>query len=319
MDKSLIHKTIAEIKQSVIIHPQFQQAYELIVNAYEMNCSVGVPQHLICVGESGTGKSTLKEQIAKSFPAVELEDQLIVPVLVIDTPPLPTVKNLAETVLVKLGDPLFHKGSAIDKTHRIHNFFSRLGVKLVIFDELQHFIDQGKVTSPLQVSDWLKALIDNTKISTVLMGLNRSEQLLQVNEQLRRRYSQKIDLKPFVLPDDQHNFVGVLVKLQEKLNMLEPIDLNDSDLIKRIYFATNGIIDYMVKLLLGAFEIAINKNLLGITKDCLEQAFIERIWVQGQDELNPFNYKFKWQKLDKRDMPFHKQAILKTREGIWEK
>ncbi|AZS51492.1 hypothetical protein DM558_12250 [Entomomonas moraniae] len=128
MDKSLIHKTIAKIKQSVIIHPQLQQAYELIVNAYEMNCSVGIPQHLICVGDSGTGKSTLKEQIAKSFPPIVLEDRLILPVLVINTPPLPTVKNLAETVLIKLGDPLFHKGSAIDKTHRIHNFFNRLGV-----------------------------------------------------------------------------------------------------------------------------------------------------------------------------------------------
>lgn len=151
------------------------------------------------------------------------------------------------------------------------------------------------------------------------MGLNRSEQLLQVNEQLRRRFSQRIDLKPFVLPDNQHSFVGVLAKLQEKLNMLEPMYLNDSDLIKRIYFATNGIIDYMVKLLLGAFEIAVNKNLLNITKSCLEQAFIERIWVQGQEELNPFNPKFKWQKLDKRDMPFYKKAILKTREGIWGK
>lgn len=316
MDKSIIHKTIAEIKQSVIMHPQFQQAYELIVNAYEMNCSVGIPQHLICVGESGTGKSTLKDQVAKSFPPVELEDQLIVPVLVINTPPLPTVKNLAETVLVKLGDPLFYKGSAIDKTHRIHNFFNRLGVKLVIFDELQHFIDQGKVTSPLQVSDWLKSLIDNTKVSTVLMGLNRSEQLLQVNEQLRRRFSQKIDLKPFVLPDDQQSFVGVLVKLQEKLNMLEPMNLNDSDLVKRIYFATNGIIDYMVKLFLGAFEIAINKKLLGITQDCLEQAFIERIWGQGHNDLNPFNSKFSWLRLDKRDMPFYKQSITKSKGSL---
>lgn len=316
MDKSLLHKTIAEIKQSVIIHPQFQQAYELIVNAYEMNCLVGVPQHLICVGESGTGKSTLKEQIAKSFPPKKLANQLTVPVVVINTPAQPTVKNLAETVLIKLGDPLFHKGSATDKTYRIQNYFNRLSVKLVIFDELQHFIDQGKATTPLQVSDWLKALIDNTKVSTVLMGLNRSEELLQVNEQLRRRFSQRVDLKPFVLPEDQQSLVGVLVKLQEKLNMLEPMDLNDSDLINRFYFATNGVIDYMVKLLLGAFEIAINKNLLGITRGCLEQAFKERIWVQGLEELNPFNHKFKWQKLDKRDMPFHKQPIIKLKGSV---
>lgn len=313
-----LYQIIAEIKQLVILHPQFQKAYEIIINAFEMNCNVGIPQHLICIGESGTGKSTLKEQIAKSLPPTEQEDRLIVPVVMVDTPAKPTVKNLAETVLIKLGDFAFHKGSTTDKTNRIHNYFRRLGVKLIIIDELQHFIDHGKVTDTLQLSDWLKGIIDNTKVSTVLMGLNRCEHLIQVNEQLRRRFSQRINLRPFVLPEDQQSFVGVLVKLQEKLHMLKPIDLSNSELIKRIYFATNGIIDYMVKLLLGAFEIALDKNLLAVTQYCLEQAFTERIWIQGKEQLNPFNHQFKWQRLDKKDMPFYKQSIPKQKGSLWE-
>lgn len=74
----------------------------------------------------------------------------------------------------------------------------------------------------------------------------------------------------------------------------------------------------MVKLLLGAFEIALDKNLLAITQYCLEQAFTERIWIQGKEQLSPFNHQFKWQRLDKKDMPFYKQSIPKQKGSLWE-
>ena len=65
----------------------------------------------------------------------------------------------------------------------------------------------------------------------------------------------------------------------------------------------------MVKLLLAAYEIAYKSKLLGIDQNCLEIAFTKRIWVHGIDHLNPFNKAFKWLRLDKRGMPFHKQHI----------
>lgn len=43
----------------------------MITEAYQMSCAVGVPQHLICVGDSGTGKSTLKQQMEKDYPSFE--------------------------------------------------------------------------------------------------------------------------------------------------------------------------------------------------------------------------------------------------------
>lgn len=303
--------TIARVKKLIVRHPQFEQAYQQILNAYEMNCQVKVPQHLICVGESGTGKSTLKQELEKAYPRFMEKERAVIPVLVIDTPALPTVKNLAEAVLVKLGDPLFSKGSAIDKTHRIHTLFKGCGVKLVIFDELQHFIDQGKTYNTLKVADWLKTIIDNTQISTVLMGLERSEQILQVNEQLRRRFSRRIDLNPFDLDELEgwQYFIGILKKLDQEIGLPNSLDLTDKVLIRRIHFATNGVIDYMVKLLLAAYEVAYKSKLLGIDQNCLEIAFTKCIWVHGIDHLNPFNKAFKWLRLDKRGMPFHKQHI----------
>ena len=302
------YQVIAKVKKLVIRHPPFDFAFHTILNTFEMNRETGVAEHLICVGESGTGKSTLKNEIEKTFPSYDDRDKLCIPVLVIDTPALPTVKNMAETVLVKLGDPLFFRGTTTEKTSRILNFLEKCEVKLMIIDELQHFIDQGNSSSPRQVSDWLKTIIDAAGVSTVLMGLERSEQILQINEQLRRRFSRRINLNAFSINtlEECAVFAGVLSKLVEYLDCSEKMDFTNNHLLKQIYFATNGIIDYMVKLFLGAYEVAIEKQTKIIDEHCLEIAFSRHIWVQGYGELNPFNPNFKWQKLNKERMPFHK-------------
>lgn len=256
-----IYQATQANRETVIHHPQFDSAYQGIMNANEMNKQIGVAQNLVCIGCSGTGKSTLKNIIERAYPIYETEDRRCIPILIVDTPALPTVKNMAESVLVKLGDAMFYRGSAMEKTFRILNFLEKCDVKLIIFDELQHFIDQGNTSSPRQVSDWLKTLIDKAGISTVLMGLECSEQILAINEQLRRRFSRRIDLKAFSISNAESSstFIGVLMKIDEVLNLPQRIDFSkDPQRLEQLYFATNGIMDYMVKLLLGAYEVAIN-------------------------------------------------------------
>lgn len=314
MNKSdLIIAATARIRKMVIRHPQFDFAYNTIVDAYEMNYRVGVAQGLWLIGESGTGKSTVKRMIEEEFPPRVEDNKKIVPVLVVDTPSLPTVKNLAEAILFQLGDPLFAKGSAIEKTARILCYFLALQTKLLIIDELQHFIDQGNRRMPMEVSDWLKSLIESANISAVLMGLDRSEFILQINEQLRRRFSRRLELTPFGLEDSNQRaiFIGVLKKFEEALDLSIPMDLQQQQLIRAFHYATNGIVDYMAKLLIGAYEIAINSNRESIEGDSLERAFTERIWMHGMGNLNPFNKKFILQRLDKKGMPFFKTGMVK--------
>jgi hypothetical protein len=314
MNKSdLIITATARIRSMVIRHPQFDFAYNTIVVAYEMNCRAGVAEGIWLVGESGTGKSTVKREIEEEFPPRIEGNKKIVPVLVVDTPSLPTVKNLAEAILFKLGDPLFAKGSAIEKTARILCYFLALQTKLLIIDELQHFIDQGNRRIPMEVSNWLKSLIESANISAVLMGLDRSEFVLQINEQLRRRFSRRLELTPFGLEDisEQGIFIGVLKTLEEALVLPVKMNFQKEELIRSFHYATNGIIDYMVKLLLGAHEVAVNSNCRSIEIDSLECAFRERIWINGVGNLNPFNAKFIFQRLDKKGMPFYKTSTVK--------
>jgi len=299
---------IADLKRMVINHSQFEKSYEKLLNAYRMNVETGVAEHIICVGQSGTGKSTLKEKIRESINVIPNEKKVITPILIINTPALPTVKNLAEEMLLKLGDFRFYSGSTIQKTTRIHYFLQMCEVKMIIFDELQHFIDRATERKTHEVADWLKTVIDQSKCSVVLMGLERCEYLFRVNEQLRRRFSKRVDIYPFSINSQESimEFMGVIVAILDKVEMTSRFDLRNRELISAIHYATDGVIANLIKLFIGVVDIVDPHSNQLIDMKCMESAFTENIWQEGKDTLNPFNKKFIWQRLNKPGMPFHK-------------
>ena len=300
-------RMIALLKQKVIRYPQFEIAYQQIQSILELKKITGISQNLLCIGAAGTGKSTIKKEVEKAYPRKEVVGVSIIPVLTVDTPAIPTVKNIAETMLLAFGDPLAGKGTAENKTVRILSFLEKCRVQLIIFDELQHFIDQGRKNTPYQVADWLKNLVDKANIPTVLMGLERSEQILKVNEQLRRRFNQRIHLKAFDLKDkdDYQTFAGVVFKLQELHDYPMDINIRDSEVLERLHYASNGIIDYIVKVMIGACETALLNGNISITQESFYEAFKRYIWNDAPDELNPFHDKFTWKSLTQLNMPFH--------------
>jgi len=304
---------VADLKKMIINHPQFDKAYEQLLNAYYMNVETGISEHIICVGQSGTGKSTLKEKLRDSINPQKNNQKVITPILIVDTPAMPTVKNLAEEMLMKLGDFRYYSGSTIQKTTRVHHYLNQCEVKMIIFDELQHFIDRGKERKSQEVADWLKTVIDQSRCSIVLMDLERCEYLFRINEQLRRRFSKRIDLHPFSI--DSHEpfmeFMGVLYAILERSKLTARFDLNNKEFISAIYYATDGVIANMIKLFVGVIELLdVSKNKM-IGKDIFETAFMENIWIDGRRELNPFNKAFIWQRLNKPGMPFHRTDFIK--------
>jgi hypothetical protein len=313
-DQSALNQTWAVVSRLIIKHPAFNEAYQLLKEAYLFNQQTGLTKNYWVVGPTGTGKTTLMDMLVKEFPPVDRVDRKSIPILAINIPALPTIKNLAEEILVQLGDPLFHRGSAIDKTIRILHLIKACDIKLILFDEMQHFVDRGHKRAPAEVADWLKTLIDKAQVSTVIMGLERTQIILDANEQLRRRFCRRIDLKPFDLecPTSRSHFLGVIKKIDEALAMSSRLDLQQDGIVRQLHFATNGTMDYMVKLMLGAYQIAINRNMPGIDRQCLEQAFSDSIWVEGVGKMNPFNSQFIGQRLDKRGMVFYKAPVLEV-------
>lgn len=295
------------IEATTIYHEDFRKAIDAMEQAYQMKRDYGLSRHLLCVGQSGTGKSTLKKEMLMRYPNIEGGDRTFQPVLTVDTPSRPTVRNMAEAMLIALDEPFYTRGSAIEKSNRIFVLMRQKKVEMLMVDELNHFVDRGKQGDICDVADWLKSIIDHTGVSCVLIGLHRCEAVLTYNEQLRRRFSVRLELHPFTIksPDDLKHFASIIKMFDAMLDFPERIPLT-TDFVTKMFYATNGIIDYVRKLLCGAAELATADGSRGIALEHLEIAFRDFIWHRGVGQLNPFNSKFKNLSLDKPGMPFYR-------------
>lgn len=297
---------LKEVEQILIPHRQFKAVVERLQHVIDLSRHGAEPRHTLLVGESGTGKTWVARYIRSVLPESENDGIHTKPVLVVGTPTAPTLKSLAQAILVALGDPLASLGNAEVKRLRALALIRQCRVQMLIVDELQHFLDHGYHSSPQSVADWLKSFVEDARIPCLLMGLPRSTAILSVNEQLRRRFSARIELLPFSIEreNEEIEFRTILNALDEMLPCQRRSGLAESETARRIYMATNGLIGYIRRLTTGAFELMVAANQPCIDRSLLQHAFAQEIWSGGQHELNPFHPKFSFRRLDRPGEPF---------------
>ncbi len=303
-----IEDTVMTFRTNLVHHLRFQKAFKEITRCHRMGrFQFDEPNCLLITGESGCGKSTLRNEYAKDYPRFEMQDRTAIPVLHLELPSQPTVKNVAERILIELGDPFAEKGSAEGKTARIVTLLKECRVELVILDEFQHFVDRSSEKVEYKVADWLKSLINASKVPFVLMGLPRCKRILDVNEQLRRRFLPRVELRRFHIrtKNERQQFAGILKSLEKALPLKAPSALTDTAVIPRIYYATHGIIDHTMKLVGESLNIVLSEHRPAIDQEVLRRAFERVVWAEAADCDNPFHPTFEERHLNKVGEPFH--------------
>ena len=300
------HTRLKVVENILIPHDHFAKAVKRLQKVIEFARNGAEPRHTLLVGESGTGKTWMAQYLASLYPLHSDKDGVAIPILLIQTPATPSLKGLAEAILAALGDPIALRGTASDKRKRALSLLRALKVEFIIFDEFQHFLDHGVYDSLNSVSDWLKRFIDEANVPCLLMGLPRCEAILQVNEQLRRRFSSRLELPAFSIDTEagEMEFRSVLKGIDNSLPIQQLSGLAEVDLARRLYFASNGLLGYLRTLITGAFELMVAENLSKLDIGLFERAFVEVIWKNGKNALNPFHSKFCDRKLDRIGEPF---------------
>jgi len=241
---------------------------------------------MLLKGQSGAGKSSIIEWFLKRNPMYEEDKKFVQPVVRASVPPKPDVSSLGQEILNGLGDPYSDSSTKESRRRRIYTLMKNLGVKLLILDEVQHFVDHGGA-SALEVTNWFKMLVSETQIPVVLVGLPRSEDLLTRNEQMARRFPMRCYLEPFHHRSDYafHEFRGVLSALQKRITV-PCIPLHHPDVADRLLMATHGLMGHIISLLDAAVDTA-NYQGCEIDLSILAIAFNEVVW-RAPDALNPF-------------------------------
>lgn len=196
-------------------------------------------------------------------------------------------------MLYALNDPLYDKGTENRKTLRLRKLMRQCKTVMVIIDEFQHFYDKVSHKVQHHVADWLKILVDDTRVALVVAGLPSCKAVIEQNEQLAGRF-----LAPLVMPrfdwqrnESREEFIAILGAFHEALTPhFELPVLDGPEMAFRFYYATGGLIGYLTKLLRQLVWNAQDKRQTVLSLADLQNAHYEAVWhgMGFAEELSPF-------------------------------
>lgn len=286
--------------------PQVAENLERIEELFNYHCVDEEPEHIMLIGDPGTGKSTLLKSVAQEHPPIERDDFTEVPVLYARVPPNCTIKKLAGAMLLALGSPFWNKGTEEDRSFQLGKLIPACRTRLIILDEINHVVDRGQSKSHESVADWIKHFSTQVAVSLVLAGIRRSRQLLNANDQFADRFREVLELEPLGVGDESQieEFFRVMEAFEDVLDGVPHIDLKSRDMLTKLAFATAGRLRNIRRLLVRSIKLASQEPEFFISEGIIERAFLEVIFKRATPQQNPFSAKFRKTPLTKPGEPF---------------
>lgn len=281
------------IERIRVQYPQWDDIVKEIECCHQLQPSAAEPPGFLLVGQTHAGKSTLLRWYASRFPPVREGAGKRQPVVMVNIPTTGSISDLATVILDALEDPRADRGTTGNKTLRVRRYFKDVGVSLVIFDELQHFVDRDSARVLLNASNWLKDVIKQTRVACVLAGLEGdTEEVVRTNDQLAGMFPDPTHLEPFPcdelrqMPGDA--FCTFLQQLESMLPLQKASHLSDEERAWRCYVASGGVIGYVMLLIRTAARLALDARKEYIDERFLAEAFAKRLGGKRRGIPNPF-------------------------------
>lgn len=286
------------VDKILVPHPKFEEALRRIEQCYTFAQEAGEPSCLAVIGEARTGKTRALNACLLKHPGSRLDDGIYMPIVSIKAPAKPTIKGLSELLLEALKDPNPERGTEIERTRRLKRLMPKTQTRLLMIDELQHFVDKGSTAVMYLVADWLKILVDDVGCSLVVAGLPRCQAVIDQNEQLAGRFLAPINLSRFRWTnfDERADFIGILGSFHQQLREFIGLPELDSDPVAfRFWCATGGLIGYLTKLIRRTVCNAVAQKSRRVTLADLNIAHRECMWhALGSEAIRrPFDPDFK--------------------------
>ncbi len=286
--KTAYYDRVAPLNDVVIVYPEFEAAFIGIQQCVQRSKAFGEPIGSVLTGDGGLGKTTVCYAILNQMPSytrtMDGYTKKVTPAFYIEVPSPITVKSLAAAMLKKLGDPVFGQGTAAQLTDRLIHFLRECETELVFLDEFHHLFDRNSTSAKLNINviNWLKNLVNETKISFCLVGLPEFVTLLDVDSQIARRFQYRFRLKPLSLGSHDHHgtlypFLNqIAIKAAEKVNVSFDPPLDCPLFAMQIYVPTKGFQAYVMALIRESIVEALANGREVVTPEDFSQ-----IWKQG--------------------------------------
>lgn len=288
-----------------IAHPQSQGILKKIKRAHRSKEISPEPKSMCIIGPTGSGKSTIIKKYMEQHP-ISIKDKssrltIFNAVIPSDSTPRKFIRSLLTSLLAQISNckpedvpaNLVNDQDSDTTKLRLYKYLHDAGVELIILDEFQHLISNKTASSSkvlLELAKTIKVMIIETGIPIVMVGTGRANIVFDVDPEVSRRFHASIEIYPFMINDEQafsmyRKFLAEVDKLLpfEKLSKLA-----EKELAIRLYAASNGFIDDIMRIIHAAGEDAIEDDVSYISLEYLAKAFEESAGKNQTAEGNPF-------------------------------
>jgi hypothetical protein len=256
-------------------------------------CQRGQPQMgLRVLAPSGSGKSTAARQYQAIVERGQPAGSTLRPVLYIPLDRATTTRRLMVSILVALGDPQAEKGSEQTLKRRVVAYLERLGVELLIIDEVQHLNWRSTVGN--DVTDALKTFLDAGVVAIAFLGTGDAEGMFKRNLQLNGRLLAPFDLPPLkkTSTEDHALFGNFVESLNTEIVRLgifpELANFSSPKVLGALHDVSQGVVGRISRLFEVAVEIALRRRAERLEVYDLALAVDRWAIPQAFTKVNPF-------------------------------
>jgi len=283
-------KILRRVGTAVIEHNQFLDAWEWLEDVLNETDTGLESTAGLFYGVSGVGKSTVLRRFTERFGGpFQTANGLVRPVVRVSTPANPTLENLYKAMIQALDADAADSGKISDLRRIVLTQLAGQQVKLFIFDEFTHVVEDRTEKFATKTVRALKELLSEKHCQCVFAGTEMLDRVHAIYAQFRRRSGGDFQLFPFDWNDDedQAEWIAIMEKIQEHITIKCAEPLGQVAMARKLHIASDGTLDHVMKLLFRATSYAYDQGNETISNVNLADAF-ERLRRGEKKKANPF-------------------------------
>jgi hypothetical protein len=210
--------------------------------------------NLLIISDTNNGKSTIVRRFANLHPLnpnVE-GDAIILPVLLVESPPVPDEANLHNAILEELNAPHKKREHPDQKRAQVVTITKQIGLRMLIIDEFHNLI-AGSSARQRNFRNAIKYLGNKLKIPIVGVGTPEARAAIQTDDQLSNRFNRVI-LPRWGMDEE---FLRLLASFEAMLPLWSPSNLTKTSITLRLLSMSDGLIGEISTILTSAAIAAI--------------------------------------------------------------
>lgn len=287
---------IVQAHAAFISYPRVNALAQDIEECRQTSLIAGEPHCMALEGPTGAGKSTLIKRYIAAYARVETPNGTNVPLLYVETPSQINVKGMVTKMLQVLGDPaaeFLGRKVLAELNYRLVNLLASCSVQLIVLDDFHNLTGAETSYVLTSVSTWLKALIKETGIPFLVVGVEgRVNSILRANPELSRLFAVRETLYPFCWDTNNKATIKEFAKFIEHAEAGIGMPLTDAiartDLLYRIYYCTNGVVANIMNMLRYAESLTLQRGDSQISLADLSAAYKKRLSQHVIGKTDPF-------------------------------